>query len=66
MAALRLARAYTGKDSYVVVEGGYHGFDAALWYTPIEDWKPSCGDPHLVPYSAGVPASCAACCTPCR
>ena len=43
-------RAYTGKDSYVVVEGGYHGvFDAALWYTPIEDWKPSCGDPHLVP-----------------
>src|SRR5687768_401755 len=56
MAALRLARAYTGKDSYVVVEGGYHGvFDAALWYTPIEDWKPSSGDPHLVPYSAGVP-----------
>ena len=46
MAALRLARAYTGKDSYVVVEGGYHGvFDAALWYTPIEDWKPSSGDP---------------------
>ena len=32
MAALRLARAFTGRDSYVVVEGGYHGvFDAALW-----------------------------------
>jgi glutamate-1-semialdehyde 2,1-aminomutase len=57
MAALRLARACTGKDSYVVVEGGYHGvFDAALWYTPIEDWTPSSGDPHLVPYSAGVPS----------
>ena len=57
MAALRLARAYTGRDSYVVVEGGYHGvFDAALWYTPIEDWRPSAGEPHLVPYSAGVPA----------
>jgi glutamate-1-semialdehyde 2,1-aminomutase len=57
MAALRLARAYTGKDAYVVVEGGYHGvFDAALWYTPIEDWQPALGDPHLVPYSAGVPA----------
>ena len=41
MAALRVARAYTGKDSYVVIEGGYHGvFDAALWTTPIEDWKP--------------------------
>jgi glutamate-1-semialdehyde 2,1-aminomutase len=56
MAALRVARAYTGKDSYVVVEGGYHGvFDAALWYTPIEEWRPGRGDPHLVPYSAGVP-----------
>ena len=57
MAALRVARAFTGKDSYVVVEGGYHGvFDAALWYTPIEEWRPGGGDPHLVPYSAGVPA----------
>jgi glutamate-1-semialdehyde 2,1-aminomutase len=56
MAALRLARAYTGKDSYVTIEGGYHGvFDAALWTTNIEDWRPSGGDPHLVPYSAGVP-----------
>src|SRR5690348_9845494 len=56
MAALRLARAYTGKDSYVVIEGGYHGvFDAALWYTPVEEWRPSSGEPHLVPYSAGVP-----------
>src|SRR6188474_488234 len=56
MAALRLARAYTGKDSYVVVEGGYHGvFDAALWTTAVEEWKPGHGDPQLVPYSAGVP-----------
>ena len=56
MAALRLARAYTGRDSYVVIEGGYHGvFDAALWYTPVEDWRPVEGEPHLVPYSAGVP-----------
>jgi glutamate-1-semialdehyde 2,1-aminomutase len=56
MAALRVARAFTGKDSYVVVEGGYHGvFDAALWYTPMEDWDPAAGDPHVMPYSAGVP-----------
>src|SRR3984893_10320473 len=34
MAALRLARAYTGKDDYVILEGSYHGlFDAAMWYT---------------------------------
>jgi glutamate-1-semialdehyde 2,1-aminomutase len=57
MAALRLARAHTGKDSYVVVEGGYHGvFDAALWYTPMRNWDPSKGDPEVVAYSAGVPA----------
>ncbi len=56
MAALRLARAYTGKDSYVVVEGGYHGvFDAALWYTPMRNWDPSQGEPEPVPYSDGVP-----------
>src|SRR5580692_2029486 len=31
MAGLRLARAYTGKDDYVILEGGYHGlFDAAM------------------------------------
>ena len=56
MAALRVARAHTGKDSYVVVEGGYHGvFDASLWTTAVEEWKPGHGDPQLVPYSAGVP-----------
>ena len=56
MAALRLARAYTGKDSYVVVEGGYHGlFDSVLWYTEVEDWDPADGDPDLLPYSEGVP-----------
>ena len=56
MAALRVARAHTGRDSYVVIEGGYHGvFDAALWTTAIEDWHPGHGDPQLVPYSAGVP-----------
>ena len=56
MAALRVARAYTGKDSYVVVEGGYHGvFDAALWYTPMKNWDPSHGEPAVAPYSGGVP-----------
>ncbi|MGH8263672.1 MAG: aminotransferase class III-fold pyridoxal phosphate-dependent enzyme, partial [Steroidobacteraceae bacterium] len=66
MAALRLARAYTGKDSYVVIEGGYHGvFDAALWTTAIEDWRPSAGDPQLVPYSDGVPGVLRALVHPC-
>ena len=41
MAALRLARAYTGRDDYVILEGSYHGlFDAAMWYTPMDKWAP--------------------------
>ena len=56
MAALRLARAYSGWDSYIVVEGGYHGlFDAVLWYTDVENWKPDGPDPALIPYGGGVP-----------
>ena len=56
MAALRLARGYTGKDSYVVVEGGYHGvFDSVLWYTDVEEWQPGDGEPEVMPYSEGVP-----------
>jgi glutamate-1-semialdehyde 2,1-aminomutase len=57
MAALRLARAYTKKDNYVILEGSYHGlFDAAMWYTPMEKWK-QVGDPEVYPYSEGVPLS---------
>ncbi len=55
MAALRLARAYTKKDNYVILEGSYHGlFDAAMWYTPMEKWA-EVGDPVVYPYSEGVP-----------
>jgi glutamate-1-semialdehyde 2,1-aminomutase len=57
MAALRLARAYTGKDDYVILEGSYHGlFDAAMWYTPMDKWA-QVGEPQVVPYSEGVPLS---------
>jgi glutamate-1-semialdehyde 2,1-aminomutase len=57
MAALRLARAFTGRDSYVLVEGSYHGlFDAAMWMANMEDWDPKSGrDPQTVPYSRGIP-----------
>jgi glutamate-1-semialdehyde 2,1-aminomutase len=55
MAALRLARAFTGKDDYVILEGSYHGlFDAAMWYTPMDKWQ-QVGDPEVYPYSEGVP-----------
>ena len=57
MAALRLARGYTGKDSYIIVEGGYHGlFDSALWYADVAGWKPGAGEPQIKPYGEGVPA----------
>ncbi len=57
MAALRLARAYTGKDSYILIEGGYHGlFDAAMWMANMDVWDPGSGlDPVKAPYSKGIP-----------
>lgn len=57
MAALRLARAFTGKESYVLVEGGYHGVsNEALWQSDLENWQVADGDPELVAYSDGVPS----------
>ncbi len=57
MAGLRLARAYTGKDDYVILEGGYHGlFDAAMWCTPMDKWDQT-GEPEVRPYSEGIPIS---------
>jgi glutamate-1-semialdehyde 2,1-aminomutase len=57
MAGLRLARAYTGKDDYVILEGSYHGlFDAAMWFTPMDQWS-QVGDPEVKPYSEGIPVS---------
>lgn len=57
MAALRLARAHTGRDSYLLVEGAYHGlFDAAMWMANVEGWDRSSNrDPEIVSYSKGVP-----------
>lgn len=58
MAALRLARAHSKRDSYVLIEGAYHGmFDAVLWESNVEskDWSPDKGAPPLEPSGAGVP-----------
>ncbi len=60
MAALRVARAASGKDDFIMIEGGYHGvFDAVLWYSEVEEgWTPDCGrEPEVVAYSDGVPES---------
>lgn len=57
MAALRLARAHTGRDSYLLVEGGYHGlFDAAMWMANMDEWDHrSNRDPDIVSYGKGIP-----------
>jgi len=57
MAALRIARAHTGKDGHIILEGGYHGvFNEVLWYTEIKNWSPKDGDPEVLPFGDGVPA----------
>jgi glutamate-1-semialdehyde 2,1-aminomutase len=56
MAALRVARAESGRDGHIVLEGGYHGvFNEVLWYSEIEEWDPDDGDPEVLPYGDGVP-----------
>ena len=52
MSALRLARAYTGRDRIVKFEGGYHGHADALLVS-----AGSGAAAHAVPTSAGVTAS---------
>jgi glutamate-1-semialdehyde 2,1-aminomutase len=53
MAALRLARAFTGRQAHVQVEGGFHGMsDCLLWEVKPEDLdKP---DPAVKPDGQGV------------
>jgi glutamate-1-semialdehyde 2,1-aminomutase len=56
MAALRLARGYTGKDSYILVEGGYHGmFDSVMWGSAVEKMKEGQTKPELEPFGQGIP-----------
>lgn len=59
MGALRLARAHTGRDSYILIEGGYHGlFDAAMWMANMSTWDPNSGlEPTIAPYSQGIPVA---------
>lgn len=56
MAALRLARGFTGKDHYVTFEGSYHGlFDSVMWTANMEKLRDVREDPEIIPYGAGIP-----------
>lgn len=62
--ALRLARAYTGRDHLVVMQGGYNGWHddvACNVMTPLEQIGPrvSKGEYPFVPLTAGMPAGVA-------
>ncbi len=58
--ALRIARAHTGREHIVVIQGGYNGWHnevAVNLMTPLEELGPrvSPGEYPLVPLSAGIP-----------
>ncbi len=57
MHALRVARAYTGRERIIKFEGMYHGFqDYTLWstYSPVEAYG-NPRNPISVPSSSGIP-----------
>ncbi len=59
MHAIRVARAYTGRDIILKFEGNYHGMhDHALWstYAPTESYG-NRRSPIPVPASSGIPKS---------
>ena len=60
--AIRLARAVTGKDHVIVMQGGYNGWhnDVAVnLMTPLDQLGPrrSPGEYEIFPMSAGIPAA---------
>ena len=57
MHAIRVARAFTGRDLIVKFEGNYHGFhDHTLWstYAPVEAYG-NRRSPIAIPASSGIP-----------
>lgn len=58
MHAIRVARAYTGKEKIIKLEGGYHGaHDAALWSIHTDLGKAGPAEaPTSAPMSKGLPS----------
>lgn len=59
MHAIRVARAYTGRDIILKFEGNYHGMhDHVLWstYAPVESYG-NHRSPIAIPASSGIPKS---------
>ncbi len=59
MFAIRAARAYTGRNKIVKIEGGYHGSHDVV-EASVSPSLAEAGEvnyPHLVPYSQGIPGN---------
>lgn len=57
MAAMRLARAYTGRDKILKFEGMYHGWsdaNALAYHPPLDNAGPECA-PWPVRFHSGIP-----------
>lgn len=60
MSAIRLARAFTGRERIAKFEGGYHGFTDPLQISWHPDHDGDCGpddEPKPMPDSAGIPSA---------
>jgi glutamate-1-semialdehyde 2,1-aminomutase len=56
MAAVRVARAFTGKDAHVMVEGGFHGlWDGGLWEVQPHEQSDGSVELRVTPDGTGVP-----------
>ncbi len=57
--AIRVARAYTGKEYIVKIEGGYHGTHdlVCVSVSPDVDTAGPAGAPHTMPQGRGLPES---------
>jgi glutamate-1-semialdehyde 2,1-aminomutase len=63
MDAIRLARAATGKDVLLKIEGSYHGHHDAVMYSVVAsmDMSGPADRPWSVPFSRGIPEDTAKC-----
>lgn len=55
--AIRTARAFTGRNKVVLVEGGFHGlYDEMMWKPDVDNWDTNSGKaPEIKPFGGGIP-----------
>ena len=60
MAAVRVARGFTGKNRIIQVEGGFHGlYEEMMWKLDLESWDydaSGASQPPVIPFGVGIPS----------